>query len=185
MPHKVKVLEITEVHITAYRSIPPKLLIEAKATVPTSGYTKPELVEYKYIQPTPDGIYDFDFYAKPPTGASADVISSISASYIMLPMPRDLKGVRIHASRNSKVARLSQAATPTTICVKGKLTNEGVECQTLRTTDDEIYTLVGELNGFKIGDEVVVCGTIADISFCMQGTTINVSWIGKGAPRAL
>ena len=70
------------------------------------------------------------------------------------------------------------------ICVKGKLTDEGVECQTLRSTEGELYTLVGDLNGFQNGDEVVVCGTIAGISFCMQGTTINVSWIGKEAPKA-
>jgi hypothetical protein len=60
-----------------------------------------------------------------------------------------------------------------------------VECQALRSTAGELYTLVGDLNGFKIGDEVVVCGTVADVSFCMQGTTINVSWIGKEVPRAL
>jgi uncharacterized protein DUF5818 len=70
-----------------------------------------------------------------------------------------------------------------TICVKGTLTDEGVECQAFRSTDGELYTLVGDLNGFQNGDEVVVCGAIAGISFCMQGTTINVSWIGKEAPR--
>ena len=70
------------------------------------------------------------------------------------------------------------------ICVKGTLTDEGVECQAFRSIDGELYTLMGDLNGFQNGDEVVVCGTIAEISFCMQGTTINVSWIGKEAPRA-
>ena len=70
------------------------------------------------------------------------------------------------------------------ICVKGTLTDEGVECQALRAIDGEVYTVVGDLNGFQNGDEVVVCGTIANISFCMQGTTINVSWIGKEPPKA-
>ena len=69
------------------------------------------------------------------------------------------------------------------ICVKGKLTDEGVECQAFRSTDGELYTLVGHLNGFQNGDDVVVCGTIASVSFCMQGTTINVSWIGTKAPK--
>ena len=71
-----------------------------------------------------------------------------------------------------------------TICVKGTLTEEGVECQAFRSTDGELYTLMGDLNGFQNGDEVVVCGTIAGLSFCMQGTTISLSWIGKEAPRA-
>lgn len=70
------------------------------------------------------------------------------------------------------------------ICVKGTLTGEGVECQALRSIDGDLYTLVGDLNGFQNGDEVVVCGVIAGISFCMQGTTINMSWIGKEAPKA-
>ena len=71
------------------------------------------------------------------------------------------------------------------VCVKGTLTDEGVECQAFRGTDGELYTLMGDLKEFQNGDEVVVCGTIAGVSFCMQGTTINVSWIGKEVPRAL
>jgi|SRR5215213_911412 len=67
---------------------------------------------------------------------------------------------------------------PTVICVKGTLTDEGVECQALRSDDGELYTLLGDLNDFRIGDKVVVCGTLVEISFCMQGTTIVVSWIG-------
>lgn len=69
------------------------------------------------------------------------------------------------------------------VCLKGELTSEGVECQAFRSLDGELYTLMGNLNGFQTGDQVVVCGTIAGVSFCMQGTTINVSWIGKEAPK--
>ena len=70
------------------------------------------------------------------------------------------------------------------VCVKGILTDEGVECQAFRGQDGELYTLVGDLHGYQNGDEVVVCGIIAGISFCMQGTTINVTWIGKEPPKA-
>jgi hypothetical protein len=104
MVDKVKVYEIKAVRITAYRSVPPKLLIEADATVPTSGYSEPELVEYVYVHPPADGIYELDFIAKPPSGGSADVISPISASHVMVPMPDGLRGVKVYASRNSKVA---------------------------------------------------------------------------------
>ena len=78
----------------------------------------------------------------------------------------------------------NEGAAAGAICVRGKLTDEGVECQALRSDDGELYTLVGDLNGFHNGDHVVVCGTIATVSFCMQGTTINVSWIGNEAPKA-
>lgn len=70
------------------------------------------------------------------------------------------------------------------ICVKGILTDEGVECQALRTAEGELYTLLGDLKHFSIGDEVVACGTIVEISFCMQGTTIVVSWIGAAPHMA-
>ena len=71
------------------------------------------------------------------------------------------------------------------VCVKGTLTDEGVECQAFRGADGELYTLIGDLKEFQNGDEVVVCGTIAGVSFCMQGTTINVSWIGTKAPKVV
>lgn len=70
------------------------------------------------------------------------------------------------------------------VCVRGALTDEGVECQAFRSTGGELYTLLGDLKGFKIGDEVVVCGHIAEISFCQQGTTIVITWIGKEPLRA-
>jgi len=78
----------------------------------------------------------------------------------------------------------NKAKSSGTICVKGTLTDEGVECQAFRSTDGELYTLIGNLHGFKNGDQAVVCGTIAEVSFCMQGTTISMSWIGKEAPKA-
>lgn len=70
-------------------------------------------------------------------------------------------------------------------CYKGILTDEGVECQAFRSEEDELFTLIGDLEGYGVGDQVVVCGTIAEISFCMQGTTLVISYIGKKPPKAL
>lgn len=78
----------------------------------------------------------------------------------------------------------NKAADSGAICLRGTLTGEGVECQAFRSDDGDLYTLMGDLNDFQTGDSVVVCGTIATVSFCMQGTTINVSWIGREAPKA-
>ena len=69
-------------------------------------------------------------------------------------------------------------------CYKGELTDEGVECQAFRSEEGELFTLIGDLAGYKNGDKVVVCGTIAEISFCMQGTTLVISYIGKKTPKA-
>ncbi len=72
------------------------------------------------------------------------------------------------------------------ICIKGVLTDEGVECQALRTDDNELYTLVGDqVKDFKLGDKVYVSGTLAEVSFCMQGKTIAVSWISKDIPKCV
>jgi hypothetical protein len=68
-------------------------------------------------------------------------------------------------------------------CYRGVLTDEGVECQAFRSDEGELFTLLGDLGGFSIGDKCVVCGTVAEISFCMQGTTLVVSYIGKKAPK--
>lgn len=69
-------------------------------------------------------------------------------------------------------------------CYKGVLTDEGVECQAFRSEEGELFTLIGDLEGFSNGDKVVVCGTIAEISPCMQGTTLVISYIGKKPPKA-
>jgi hypothetical protein len=63
------------------------------------------------------------------------------------------------------------------INVRGTLTDEGVECQALRGDDGELYTLTGDLSGFEDGDRVKVRGTIAEVSICQQGTTIEVQSI--------
>ena len=70
------------------------------------------------------------------------------------------------------------SAPGTTLCVRGRLTGEGVECQALRAKDGALYTLAGDLMDFLAGQEVCVCGTIAAVSFCMQGSTIAVAQIG-------
>jgi len=61
--------------------------------------------------------------------------------------------------------------------VIGTITREGVECPALRGDDGALYTLAGDVRGFRPGDRVRVEGRPADFSTCMQGTTIEVSRI--------
>lgn len=63
------------------------------------------------------------------------------------------------------------------VTVTGVLTDEGVECQALRGDDGRLYTIAGDLEGFASGDRVQVQGRIAQMSFCMQGTTLTVERI--------
>jgi hypothetical protein len=62
-------------------------------------------------------------------------------------------------------------------CYTGRLTNEGDTCQALRTNDGRLLTLAGPLRGFGVGDNVCVCGPVAETAFCQQGTTIYVAEI--------
>ena len=64
------------------------------------------------------------------------------------------------------------------ITVTGTLSNEGVECPALRGDDGKLYTLSPRaVGGFGPGDRVTVTGTVAEVSTCMQGTTIVVGTI--------
>ncbi len=64
-------------------------------------------------------------------------------------------------------------------CRRGRLLDIGVECQAFRGDDKKLYTLTRHPDSFENGDRVCVCGRPAQISICMQGTTITPSYIGK------
>jgi hypothetical protein len=104
-----KILEVAEIELAVLESFPPKLRITASGTVPTGGWSNPKLDPYIYIQAPPDGIYDFNFVADPPEGVATQVISPIEATFIMENLTSDVKGVRIHASQNSKTALLDES----------------------------------------------------------------------------
>ncbi|MGH6781941.1 MAG: DUF5818 domain-containing protein, partial [Sphingomonadaceae bacterium] len=65
----------------------------------------------------------------------------------------------------------------TVLTVTGRLTDEGVECQAFRGDDGQLYTLVGELAGWKPGARLRISGQPLEMSYCQQGTTIRVNRI--------
>ncbi|MBW3563603.1 MAG: hypothetical protein KY459_02650 [Acidobacteria bacterium] len=66
-----------------------------------------------------------------------------------------------------------------TITVTGQITDEGVECLAMRTEDGTLYTLGSSNEELTPGDRVRVTGSIAEMSFCMQGTTLNVTTLER------
>lgn len=60
------------------------------------------------------------------------------------------------------------------ITVSGVVTGEGVECPALRGNDGRLYTLAGNVGDLEPGDRIQVQGQRAEVSFCQQGTTIDV-----------
>jgi Protein of unknown function (DUF5818) len=77
------------------------------------------------------------------------------------------------------IERQVTAQQPQSITVTGKLTDEGVECKAMRGDDGKLYTLTGDLKDFRTGAYVKVTGRIAEMSNCMQGTTLSVEKIER------
>ena len=75
------------------------------------------------------------------------------------------------------VLSTAPAQTSGEVTVTGTLTGDGVECPAMEGDDGALYTLAGDIGSFGPGDRVRVTGEIAEMSFCMQGTTIQVEVI--------
>jgi hypothetical protein len=100
MSHTVKVLEVIEVNLTIYKTNPATLAIRAEGIVPRLGYRNGQLIPYVYIKFPTDGIWDFDFVADEPDTPSPTVLAPITADYLWPDYPKNLRGVRIHATNN-------------------------------------------------------------------------------------
>ncbi len=103
---QTKIYEITDVQLAILKSEPPMLSITASGNVTTRGWSNPLLIPYVYIVSPEDGMYEFDFSTNRPTGMVIQAISPIAASTILEEIPKELKGVRIHASVNAKEAAI-------------------------------------------------------------------------------
>ncbi len=77
-------------------------------------------------------------------------------------------------------APIGEAGPNGQLLLEGELTDEGVECQAFRNTeDDELYTLTGDLGGYTTGDRVRIVATPVDVSTCQQGQTVEIVEIGE------
>jgi cytochrome c1 len=83
----------------------------------------------------------------------------------------------------SLVALLIAACAATTpegsVQVTGVVTTEGVECPAVRGDDGKLYTLAGAQDLPPAGTRVRITGQVAEISTCMQGTTIAVTTLDR------
>lgn len=87
-----------------------------------------------------------------------------------------LDGRRRAVSPRFEITRRGPPA-PAQLRVTGTLTREGAECQALRGDDGRLYTFEYRRDGFRPGDRVTVEGRAVEVSYCQQGTTIEVSRI--------
>jgi hypothetical protein len=109
----------------------------------------------------------------------ADADGNLSAK---VKIPADAqRGVHFFFVQNSESGQV--ASTPTAFLVtgadgkvtlRGRMSDEGVECKAMRGDLDELYTLTGSADWPAAGTQVTVVGTIAEMSICQQGVTIAV-----------
>jgi hypothetical protein len=97
---EMQVYLVKDAQITINKRLPPQVSIIAEGVVRTTGWTRGRLIPYVYIQPPPDGIYDFDFVATPPDGPSGDALTPITSEEYTMPAPKGFRGIRIHAETN-------------------------------------------------------------------------------------
>lgn len=96
-----KIYEVKEIESDILKSNPPQLSITVSGTTRTSGWKFGQLIpRFNKFQPALNGIYEFDFVAQAPTGVTLQVISPISANYILITIPQDLKKVIVYAETN-------------------------------------------------------------------------------------
>lgn len=107
------VSEITLIQLDIIDGSPQQLRIRVRANVTTSGWSEPQLNPYLYLVPPQDGIYDFDFMARPPAGDSPQVITPIEVTHVLDGFSNTFVGVRIHAAQNNLEKLLPQNAVPT------------------------------------------------------------------------
>lgn len=66
------------------------------------------------------------------------------------------------------------------LTLAGSLTGEGVECQAFRSEKGELYTLTGDLKGFKTGDRVSLTASLVEGGPCQeQGKILQVKTIKR------
>lgn len=114
-----RIYSITSVDLSLIKTNPPGLLVTAAGMVTTTGWTKPELVPFVYIQPPADGILDCDFVATPP--ASGQIVLQVLTPVTgVLALPDidlenywapglPLVGIRAHSAGNTKTALVDES----------------------------------------------------------------------------
>ncbi|HUP46220.1 MAG TPA: DUF5818 domain-containing protein [Thermoanaerobaculia bacterium] len=81
-------------------------------------------------------------------------------------------------ARTKVVSDRVMIQSDSTVTITGTVTDEGVECPAVRTDDNQLYTIATrDRSRLQPGTRVRITGTVAEMSFCQQGTTISATSI--------
>lgn len=124
-----RIFEVESATLSVLESQPRLLLVSALGRVVSAGWEQPQLIAHGRHRLSDDGILDFDFVAKPPTGPTREALYPIVAHATWSGDIDRLQGVRIHAARNS----VEEPMTHATPCpaVEGSQTNRAASAEPL------------------------------------------------------
>jgi hypothetical protein len=84
----------------------------------------------------------------------------------------------LQCTANQPPKKAMTSAANSTLTITGTVTRDGVECPAVRGDDGKLYTIVGAgREKLTPGVKVRITGTVAQVSTCMQGTTIEATSI--------
>ncbi|MCM0147412.1 hypothetical protein KCN56_02365 [Photobacterium galatheae] len=109
MAAETKLFQVSDIKMVLLKSNPPQLEVTVYGDTTTSGWKNVRLNPFVYVITPMDGIYEFDFVAVPPEGPAAQVITPVEASYTILSVPNELKGIRVYALSNQMEKLLSDS----------------------------------------------------------------------------
>lgn len=96
---------ISRAELQTMESYPLQYRLRASGMAPSAGWSLPELRARPLLRPPADGIYDYEFVARPPQGMAAQVLTPIEAA-TPITLPRGAQGVRVHSRTNAEVVPL-------------------------------------------------------------------------------
>src|SRR5438477_6247346 len=82
--------------------------------------------------------------------------------FFLLSLALGVLGPCTTASRADQ--QMTARELPLDPAIEGVLTNEGQECPAMRAKDGHLYTLTGDLHGFKPRDRVCIVPTYTDMT---------------------
>ena len=103
---------ILSVDYSIEKKIPPNLVVDATGQVPTSGYSKVQLMRVVYATPPEDGIQDYVLLAVPPSDQAAAVVSEVKAVDRWTGYEREapwIKGMRVHGVDDGVIVKMTSA----------------------------------------------------------------------------
>jgi hypothetical protein len=93
------IYEVLTVDVAISKKNPPSAVITVKGTARTGGWSKVELRPLQTFAPEV-GMRSFTLVGQPPSGFATQVLSPVTATFTIDPLPADVKTIRVLSETN-------------------------------------------------------------------------------------